>query len=43
MNPIVTAPAFGPALPEIILAVGVLVLILFGAYRGERSAALVTL
>jgi NADH-quinone oxidoreductase subunit N len=43
MNPIVTAPAFGPALPEIILAVGVLVLILFGAYRGERSAALVTI
>ena len=43
MNPIVTAPAFGPALPEIILAVGVLMLILFGAFRGERSAALVTI
>ena len=43
MNPIVPAPAFGPALPEIILAVGVLMLILFGAFRGERSAALVTI
>jgi NADH-quinone oxidoreductase subunit N len=43
MNPIVTAPAFGPALPEIILAAGVLMLILFGAFRGERSAALVTI
>jgi len=43
MNPIVTAPAFGPALPEIILAVGVLMLILFGSFRGERSAALVTI
>ncbi len=31
-------PALGPALPEIILAVGVLVLILYGAFRGERSA-----
>jgi NADH-quinone oxidoreductase subunit N len=42
MSPVVTAPALGPALPEIILALGVLVLILVGAYRGERSAALVT-
>jgi NADH-quinone oxidoreductase subunit N len=38
MNPALTIPAFGPALPEIILAVGVLILVLFGAYRGERSA-----
>ncbi|MFC4173347.1 NADH-quinone oxidoreductase subunit NuoN [Microvirga sp. GCM10011540] len=37
MNPAFTIPAFGPLLPEIILAVGVLVLILFGAFRGERS------
>ncbi|GEO13587.1 NADH-quinone oxidoreductase subunit NuoN [Microvirga aerophila] len=37
MNPAFAIPAFGPALPEIILAVGVLVLVLFGAFRGERS------
>jgi NADH-quinone oxidoreductase subunit N len=43
MNTLVTTPAFGPALPEIILAVGVLILILVGAYGGERSASLVTL
>ena len=39
MNPALTIPAFGPVLPEIILAAGVLVLVLFGAIRGERSAA----
>jgi NADH-quinone oxidoreductase subunit N len=38
------APTFSPvfpALPEIILAIGALILILVGAYRGERSAAVV--
>ena len=34
------SPAF-PALPEIILAIGALILILVGAYRGERSSPLV--
>ncbi|HEX2725428.1 MAG TPA: NADH-quinone oxidoreductase subunit NuoN, partial [Beijerinckiaceae bacterium] len=34
------SPAF-PALPEIILAIGALILILVGAYRGERSTPLV--
>jgi NADH-quinone oxidoreductase subunit N len=38
MNSALAIPTFGPLLPEIILAVGVLVLILFGAFRGERSA-----
>jgi NADH-quinone oxidoreductase subunit N len=38
MNPALAIPAFGPALPEIILAAGVLVLVLFGAFRGERSS-----
>jgi NADH-quinone oxidoreductase subunit N len=38
MNPAITMPAFGPALPEILLAAGALVLLLFGAIRGERSA-----
>jgi hypothetical protein len=28
MNAVLTAPAFGPALPEIVLAVGALVLVL---------------
>jgi NADH-quinone oxidoreductase subunit N len=36
MNPALTIPAFGPMLPEILMAVGVLVLVLFGAFRGER-------
>ena len=39
MNPALTLPVFGPALPEIILAVGALVLVLVGAFRGERSPA----
>ncbi|GJE55100.1 MULTISPECIES: NADH-quinone oxidoreductase subunit NuoN [Methylobacterium] len=30
-------PSIGPLLPEIILSVGVLVLILYGAFRGDRS------
>ena len=30
-------PSIGPLLPEIVLAVGVLALILYGAFRGERS------
>jgi NADH-quinone oxidoreductase subunit N len=37
------APAFGPALPEIILALGALALVLVGAYMGERSTRLVNL
>jgi NADH-quinone oxidoreductase subunit N len=41
MIPIVTAPAFGPALPEIILAVGAMALVLVGAFRGERSTPMV--
>src|SRR6478609_1252642 len=35
-------PAFGPALPEILLAVGALILVLVGAIRGDKSAGLVT-
>ncbi|NEU12933.1 NADH-quinone oxidoreductase subunit NuoN [Methylobacterium sp. BTF04] len=34
----IVMPSLGPALPELILAVGVLVLILYGSFRGERSA-----
>jgi NADH-quinone oxidoreductase subunit N len=41
MIPVVTAPAFGPALPEIILAVGAMALVLVGAFRGERSTPMV--
>jgi len=37
MNPALTIPAFGPVLPEILMAAGVLILVLFGAFRGERS------
>jgi NADH-quinone oxidoreductase subunit N len=35
-------PAFATAFPEILLAVGALVLVLIGAFRGERSNSLVT-
>ena len=35
------ASGFGPALPEIILAVGVLLLVLVGAWRGEGSTVIV--
>src|SRR6266545_3268251 len=31
-------PALLPALPEIVLAVGAMVLLMLGAFRGERSA-----
>ena len=34
-------PALLPALPEIVLAVGAMVLLMVGAYRGERSVPLV--
>ena len=36
-------PAFGPVLPEIILAAGALALLLFGAIRGERSSAVMNI
>src|SRR5690606_14012550 len=39
MNSVSVIPVFGPALPEIVLAAGVLVLVLFGAIRGERATA----
>ncbi|GGK53222.1 NADH-quinone oxidoreductase subunit NuoN [Salinarimonas ramus] len=40
--PVFPVPALGPALPEIVLAVGALVLVLVGAFRGERSTSLVS-
>ncbi|NIX77440.1 NADH-quinone oxidoreductase subunit NuoN [Microvirga terricola] len=43
MNTALAIPAFGPLLPEIILAAGVLVLVLFGAIRGERSAGVMSI
>jgi NADH-quinone oxidoreductase subunit N len=42
MIPALTPYVFGPALPEIILAGGVLILVLLGALRGERSTEAVT-
>ena len=42
MIPALTPYVFGPALPEIILASGVLILVLVGALRGERSTEAVT-
>ncbi|ACA18745.1 proton-translocating NADH-quinone oxidoreductase, chain N [Methylobacterium sp. 4-46] len=38
----IVMPSLGPALPELILALGALALILYGAFRGERSAEGVT-
>ncbi|MBN9450273.1 MAG: hypothetical protein J0I67_25580, partial [Bosea sp.] len=32
-----TLPALGPALPEIVLAIGAIVMVLYGAIQGERS------
>jgi NADH-quinone oxidoreductase subunit N len=43
MDPALALPLFGPALPEIILAAGALALVLFGAFRGERSAEVMNL
>ncbi len=41
MNLPFASSAFGPALPEIILALGALALVLVGAWRGERGSVLV--
>jgi NADH-quinone oxidoreductase subunit N len=41
MNYAIPVPALWPALPEIILAVGVLALVLLGAFKGERSTGMV--
>jgi NADH-quinone oxidoreductase subunit N len=43
MNPALAIPVLGPALPEIILAAGALILVLIGAFQGERSTGLVTM
>ncbi len=43
MNPLDIVPDFAPALPEIILATGALILVLVGAFRGERSSGLVNM
>lgn len=40
--PVFPVPALGPALPEIVLAAGALVLVLVGAIRGERSTGIVS-
>jgi len=40
--PIVPLPDFGPALPEIVLAIGSLALLLIGVFLGERSTRLVS-
>ena len=41
MNP-ASHTGLRPGLPEILLAAGALGLVLFGAYRGERSAGAIT-
>ncbi|HEY8565226.1 MAG TPA: NADH-quinone oxidoreductase subunit NuoN [Beijerinckiaceae bacterium] len=41
MNPVLAAPAFGPAAPEILLAIGALVLLMVGAFRRGDAAPLV--
>jgi NADH-quinone oxidoreductase subunit N len=43
MNTALAIPAFGPVLPEIILAAGALILVLFGAIRGERSSGIINI
>ncbi len=39
MNPAVAFPNLAPALPEIVLALGALVLLVIGAYRGDRATS----
>ena len=41
MDPAFAVPDFGPALPEIVLAVGALILVLVGAFQGDRSGRIV--
>jgi NADH-quinone oxidoreductase subunit N len=41
MNDVAALPALLPALPEIVLAVGAMVLLMFGAFRGEHTAVAV--
>ncbi|WP_200844115.1 hypothetical protein, partial [Pantoea sp. 18069] len=36
-------PSLAPLLPELILSVGVLLMILYGAWRGDRSAESVSI
>lgn len=42
MNTVAELPALYPAMPEIVLAVGAMVLILMGAYRGNQSTGAVS-
>ena len=35
-------PALGPAIPEILLGLGALVLLMIGAYRGDRASGLIS-
>jgi NADH-quinone oxidoreductase subunit N len=37
MNAVLTAPALLPLLPEIVLGLGAMALLMFGAYRGEHA------
>ena len=40
MNEPAQIPALLPVLPEIMIALGAMALLMFGVYRGERSAQL---
>ena len=37
MNALAAFPSLAPALPEIILSIGAMVLLMFGAFNGENS------
>jgi NADH-quinone oxidoreductase subunit N len=41
MDPAFAVPDFGPALPEIVLAIGALILVLVGAFQADRSGRIV--
>jgi NADH-quinone oxidoreductase subunit N len=43
MNAIAAFPSLAPALPEIILALGAMVLLMFGVFNGEKAAPAVNL
>ncbi len=40
-TPVFAVPAFGPALPEMLLAAGALVMLLIGAIRGQKAQRLI--
>jgi NADH-quinone oxidoreductase subunit N len=43
MNALAAFPSLAPALPEIILSLGAMVLLMFGAFNGEKATPAINL